>query len=76
MNYWATKKETFGDSALFAKRKITISDLSDKEKRALSQSVFYKLPSTDRHGRLILFSTRMGWVFDKPMEMVGTCIVA
>lgn len=70
-NYWTYKKEIFGTGELFAKKSIEISDLSEKEKKALSQSIFFKLPGTDKHGRLILFSTRQGWVFEKPKEMVS-----
>ena len=70
VQYWETKKELFGEGALFCSPKIAISDLDQDAQSSLYDSVFMLLPSRDKHGRRIIFSTRQAWKFASVNSMV------
>ena len=70
VQYWETKKELFGEGALFCSPKIAISDLDEDAQSSLYDSVFMLLPSRDKHGRRIIFSTRQAWKFASVNSMV------
>lgn len=70
VRYWSAKKEAFGDGRLFALGKIRIDDLDEDAIFALYNSIFMALPTTDAHGRAVIFTTRQGWAFRSRDSMV------